>query len=165
MNIVSLAREYDRKRFDCGDDSVTAFLRESAFHDQKLLLSRTSVLIDEHADATIIVGFHTLLVSTVDQESIPDDKPRIKRKIPVILLGQLGVDLEFQGRNFGNLLLTDVEFRVAEISKHVGIRCLALDARNERLAKWYEKRGFVRFHGSLRMFKSVQDVTRFVSSG
>lgn len=165
MNIVSLTREPDRKHFDCGDDSVTTFLREGALHDQKLLLSRTSVLIDEQADPTRIIGFHTLLVSTVGQETIPDDRSRIKRRIPVILLGQLGVDLGFQGMNYGNLLLTDVEFRVADISKHVGIRCLALDARNERLAKWYEKRGFVRYPDSLRMFKNVQDITRFVSSG
>ena len=76
----------------------------------------------------------------------------------MILLGQLGVDLNFQGSGLGDLLLMDVQARVDEISKKIGIRALMLDARNERLANWYEKHDFVRFPTSLRMFKSINAI-------
>ncbi|HKA21608.1 MAG TPA: GNAT family N-acetyltransferase, partial [Blastocatellia bacterium] len=83
------------------------------------------------------------------------DRPRIKRDIPVILLGQLGVDLAFQGNGYGEYLLMDAQARVSEISKRTGVRGLVLDARTESLVSWYERHDFVRFPGRLRMYKSI----------
>jgi len=156
--IEPLSREHNRKLFDCGDDDITRFLREKALQDQERDLSRTMILSDLRKSTEQIAGFHTLIMSQVRQEEIPDDRPRIKRDIPVILLGQLGVDLNFQGSGLGDLLLMDVQARVDEISKKIGIRALMLDARNERLANWYEKHDFVRFPTSLRMFKSINAI-------
>lgn len=156
--IEPLTRLHNRKSFDCGDEDVTKFLREKALQDQERDLSRTMVLVGSPENPHHIVGFHTLVMSQVRQEEIPDDKPKITRGIPVILLGQIGIDAEFQGKGFGDLLLTDAQARVDEISRKVGIRALMLNARNEKLARWYESRDFVRFPNSLRMFKSVQAI-------
>ena len=52
----------------------------------------------------------------------------------------------------------DVQARVDEIAQKIGILALMLDARNKRLAVWYEKHDFVRFPGSLRMFKSINAI-------
>ena len=121
-------------------------------------LSRTMVLIYERKSATRIVGYHTLVMTQVKHEEIPDDRPRITRGIPVILLGQLGVDVKYQGQGIGDLLLMDVQARTDEISLKVGIRALMLDARNERLAEWYGKHDFIRFPTSLRMFKRIEAI-------
>jgi GNAT superfamily N-acetyltransferase len=96
----------------------------------------------------------------VTQEEIPQDKPKIKRGIPVVLLGQLGVDAAFHGHRFGELLLMDAQARVDEISNRAGIRAMMLDARNERLASWYEQHDFVRFPGQLRMYESVTAIRK-----
>src|SRR5258708_6922034 len=116
-------------------------------------------LIDE-GDVSRIIGYHTLLFALVKQEEIPRDTPLIKRNIPVILLGQLGVDMAFQGRGYGALLLMDAQARVHEISRKTGVRAMMLDARTERLAQWYERHGFSRFTAQLRMFKSIQVVRK-----
>ena len=163
MDIVPINREHDRSQFHCGESAINKFLREGAFQDQKLRLSRTSILIDEVSDSTRILGFHTLVITTVDQDLIPGDRPRIKRKIPVILLGQLAVDKEFQGRNYGNWLLSDVETRVERIGSLVGVRCLMLDARTKALARWYGKHDFKKFPDSLRMFKDLPSIREIVS--
>ena len=118
------------------------------------------VLIDYVTLQIRIVGYHTLAMSQVRQEDILKDKPKIKRSIPVVLLGQLGVDKAFQGRGLGDLLLMDAQTRVDEISRRAGIRAIMLDARNERLAKWYEQHDFVRFPGQLRMFKSIAAIRK-----
>ena len=118
------------------------------------------VLIDDATDQTRIIGYHTLAMSQVRQEDIPKDKPKIKRSIPVVLLGQLGVDQAFQGRGLGELLLMDAQARVDEISRRTGIRAMMLDARNERLGIWYEQHDFVRFPGQLRMFKSIAAIRK-----
>lgn len=158
MLIEPLTREHNRKSFDCGDEEVTKFLREKALQDQERDLSRTMVLVDETVSPKPIIGYHTLIMTQVSQEEIPNDRPKIKRGIPVILLGQLGIDMNFQGKGYGDLLLMDAQARIDEISKKVGIRAMMLDARNERLAVWYEKHDFIRFPNSLRMFKSIQAI-------
>ena len=158
MLIEPLTRTHQRKLFDCGEAEVTRFLREKALQDQERDLSRTMVFVNEAVAPERIIGYHTLIMSQVRQEEIPHDKPTIKRAIPVILLGQIGIDLVFQGQGRGDLLLMDAQARVDEISTKIGIRALMLDARSERLAKWYESRDFVRFPNSLRMFKSIQSI-------
>src|SRR5690606_34959506 len=92
------------------------------------------------------------------QDDVPNDRPRIKRGIPVVMLGQLGIDVSIQGKGFGDLMLMDAQARTAEVAEKVGIRALMLDARNERLARWYEKHDFVRFPDTLRMFKSIDAI-------
>ncbi len=158
MLIEPLTRDHNRKSFDCGDEEATRFLREKAMQDHDRDLSRTIILIDESESTKRIIGYHTLLMTQVKQEEIPNDRPRITRGIPVILLGQLGVDIKFQKRGIGDLLLTDAQARADEISRKVGIRALMLDARNERLAEWYGKHDFIRFPDSLRMFKSIEAI-------
>ena len=115
---------------------------------------------DDDTSAKPVIGYHTLIMVQVRQEEIPRDRPRIKRPIPVILLGQIGIDRKFAGRGFGDLLLTDAQARCDEISRKVGVRALMLDARSERLAEWYAKHDFIRFSDSLRMFKSIEAIRR-----
>jgi GNAT superfamily N-acetyltransferase len=158
--IEPLTREHNRKSFDCGNEEVTRFLREKAMQDHERDLSRTMVLIEPEESPKRIIGYHTLVMTQVKQEEIPNDRPRITRGIPVILLGQLGVDTKFQGQGLGDILLMDVQARTDEISRKVGIRALMLDARNERLAEWYEKHDFIRFPQSLRMFKRIEEIRK-----
>ena len=160
MLIEPLTREHNRKSFDCGDEEVTHFLRGKAMQDHERDLSRTMVLIDPEESPKRIIGYHTLVMTQVKQEEIPNDRPRITRGIPVILLGQLGIDIKYQGQGLGDILLMDVQARTDEISRKVGIRALMLDARNERLAEWYEKHGFIRFPASLRMFKRIEEIRK-----
>jgi len=158
--IEPISKTHNRKLFDCGDEEVTNFLLQKALQDQNKDLSRTMVLVGEKADPKTIVGYHTLIFAQVSQEHIPNDKPTIKRPMPVILLGQLGIDKAFQGKGYGELLLMDAQARVDEISRKVGIRAMVLDARNETLAKWYEKYDFIRFPNELRMFKPISFIRK-----
>jgi GNAT superfamily N-acetyltransferase len=157
--IEPLSKLHNRKAFDSGDPEVNRFLHEQALQDHDKDMSRTMVLVDA-AHPSRILGYHTLAIQYVRQEDIPGDKPRIKRPIPVILLGQLGVDASFQGKRYGELLLMDAQARTDEVSRRTGVRSLMLDARTERLAKWYEKHDFSRFPGQLRMFKSIAAIRR-----
>lgn len=68
---------------------------EQALQDHEKDMSRTMVLIDE-VNAARIIGFHTLAMRQVKQEEIPGDRPKIKRGIPAVLLGQLAVTRLFR---------------------------------------------------------------------
>jgi ribosomal protein S18 acetylase RimI-like enzyme len=76
----------------------------------------------------------------------------------VILLGQLSIDRECQARGYGEMMLMDAQARVDEISRKTGVRAMMLDARNEKLAQWYERYDFIRFPGQFRMFKSIDAI-------
>ena len=158
MLVEPISRSHARKRFEPGDKDITRFLQEQALQNQERDLSRTMVLVDEQVEPARIVGYHTLLMAQVKQEEIPGDRPRIKCAIPVILLGHLGIDREFQGRGYGELMLMDAQARVDEISRKTGVRAMMLDARNERLALWYERYDFIRFPDQFRMFKSIDAI-------
>jgi hypothetical protein len=156
--IEPISVQHERRFFDCGDPDVTRFLREQALQDHNKNLSRTMVLLDNEVSLTCMIGYHTLLFTHVSQSEIPQDKPKITRGIPVVLLGQLGVDAQYKRKDYGEILLMDVQARVHEISLKIGVRAMILDARNERLVKWYDSYDFIRHPGSLRMSKKIEAI-------
>lgn len=123
--------------------------------DQDRRLSKTHVLVDADKAPLRIIGYHTLTFTTVPQDQLPDDRPKITRGIPIVLLGQIGIDRKYQGVGMGDKLLTDAQFKVNEVADRIFVRALILDARTERLARWYESHEFTRFPGSLRMVKHI----------
>jgi GNAT superfamily N-acetyltransferase len=153
--IEPISKIHNREVFDCGVEELTRFLREQAFQDHRKDLSRTFVMVDEDADPSRIIGYHTLVMLHMTQDELPPEKLRIKRSIPAILLGQLGVDQEFQKRGYGDYLLMDAQAKVDHIAQKTGVRGMVLDARNQELVRWYEKHDFARREASLRMFKSI----------
>lgn len=158
LRIEPLTRSHDRKSFRCADEAIDLFLRRKAMQDQELDLGRTSVLVNGSFDETRILGFYSIAMIYIDQEQIPNDRPKIKRKIPAVLFGQLGVDLEHQGKGYGERLLMDAQAKVLDVSALVGVRAMVLDARNERLVSWYSRYGFLRLEKSLRMIKRVETI-------
>ncbi len=160
FRIEPLTRIHSRKEFSCSDESVDQFLREKAMQDQELDLGRTSVLTNLDHDPTRIIGYHTLSITQIPQDQIPNARPKIKRGIPVILLGQLGIDSAYQGKGYGERMLSDAQSRVCDIASKVGVRAMILDARTERLASWYESFGFIRLAGSMRMVKLVETIRK-----
>jgi GNAT superfamily N-acetyltransferase len=153
--IEPISRNHNREAFDCGVEELTLFLREQALQDHSTDLRRTFVMVDEDADASRVIGYHTLVMLHVTQDELPPDKLRIKTSIPAILLGQLALDQEFQKRGYGEYLLMDAQAKLDQIAQKTGVRGMVLDARNEELVRWYEEHDFARKEGSLRMFKSI----------
>ena len=62
--------------------------------------------------------------------------------IPVVKLGRLAIDLQFQEKGFGQILLADVLVRAASQVAGVG---LVVDALNDKAAKFCHSLGFTPF--------------------
>ena len=65
--------------------------------------------------------------------------------IPVILLGQLAVDTNYQGRGLGSDLLIDAAKRVLTAADLVGARAIVVQALDEEVKEFYEQFGFLPF--------------------
>ena len=65
-----------------------------------------------------------------------------RHPIPAVLLARLAVDLDFQGRGVGALLLGDALKRALSVAETAGIRLLLVHALNESARGFYERFGF-----------------------
>jgi GNAT superfamily N-acetyltransferase len=61
--------------------------------------------------------------------------------VPVFRLGRLAVDKSVQGRGLGGALLLRAAERCIRVADEVGGVGLLIDAKNERVARWYSGYG------------------------
>ena len=64
--------------------------------------------------------------------------------MPVFRLGRLAVSVALQGRGLGGDLLLSAGVRALSVASQIGGVALAIDAKDERAAKWYERFGSLR---------------------
>jgi predicted N-acetyltransferase YhbS len=64
--------------------------------------------------------------------------------VPVFRLGRLAVHIEMQGRGLGSALLFSAGRRALGVAAEVGGVALAIDAKDEGVAAWYERFGAIR---------------------
>lgn len=76
----------------------------------------------------------------------------VPERVPMILLGMLGVDRRFQGEGLGRKLLHDAVIRSLNISSELGARALIVDPVDSAAARFYENNGFQHIPESERMF-------------
>jgi GNAT superfamily N-acetyltransferase len=136
-----LGRQHDRRAFDCGVESVNRYLQQTARQQAEKDLALTFVLL-ETEDSQDVIGFHTLLMSTVSGAILPaKDLPR-QQSAPVILLAQFGVDRRHQGRGHGTRLLYHALYQAMRAAEHVGCMAVVLDAVDEQARDFYLARGY-----------------------
>ena len=125
--------------FDCGADSLNIWLKKHAYKNEGTGASRTFVVCkDNH-----VIGFYALATGSI----APQDTPgRIRRKmpnpIPVMILGRLAVDCDWQANGIGSGLLKDALLRTLGVSKQVGIRALLVHTLSEEAKAFYLRHGF-----------------------
>lgn len=85
--ICDFDRSLDRSEFDCGEESLNRWLRESASQYEKRRLCRVYVAV--HAGERKILGYYTLSSYSVFPADLPDREggklPRLP--VPAALLG------------------------------------------------------------------------------
>jgi GNAT superfamily N-acetyltransferase len=144
ITIAPLGPEHEREGFDCGQDSVTRYLRQIAMQAQKAYRSATKVAI--HPDRPKrILGFYTLVNHRIIDHAMPEwiakklKITNLREGAPAILLAQVGVDLAQQRRGLGKFLLQRALRECHEVAKRVGGVAVLVDALDQRGARWYEE--------------------------
>lgn len=141
-SIRRLDRGHERLRFDCGQSLLNDWLKSRAGQFDRRDLSRTYVATQ--VNDVLVCGFYAISTHRVMYEALSREEskglPRLD--IPVVLLGRLAVDLTAQGQGLGSLLLVDALRRAAQISEHVGVHAVEVDAIDEAAKTFYLKFGF-----------------------
>jgi len=142
MQILGLTGSHDRQGFDCGSQPLNGWLRQVARQHQQKGLSKTFVAIREEAPERIC-GFYALTLAELENQNLPPDwRKKLPRRIPGVRLGRLAVDLRYQGKKLGELLLVDALTRAQIIHAQGGGIGLFVDAIDAQAAAYYLRLGF-----------------------
>ena len=110
--------------FDCGQPALNQFLQRYALVNQKANSAQTYV----SCQAGEVVGFYSLAVGSVNPVDAPARvmKGLARHAVPVMILAQLAVDRDHQGKWLGKALLKDALLRTLQAADIAGIRCLLI---------------------------------------
>lgn len=150
--IELLEKKHNKSDFDCGKELLNSYIQNQAGQDVKRKLSACFVLTD---DTNEIQGYYTLSNNSIPLNSFPENirkkLPKSYTSIPTTLLGRLAIDIKYQGKGIGKILLIDALKRSYEISKEIGSFAVVADPIDEDAEKFYEKYGFIKLPDSGKM--------------
>jgi GNAT superfamily N-acetyltransferase len=142
MKILPLQSHHDTEAFSCGNNALDKWFHRIAKQHLSKGISRTYVA-ENPQDPGAILGFYSLTVGEAQTATLPATIAKaLPRKIPIVLLGRLGVDAHSQGKGLGGLLLVDALQRTVRVSNQVGIAAILVDAKDENAALFYQHFGF-----------------------
>lgn len=139
-----IGKNHDRESFDCGEDALNEFLRRYARKSHELGGAKTFLAIDDSENKTIH-GFYSLSPASVAYARTPEIVRRglARHDIPAFRLARLAVDRRAQGHSLGGQLLLAAGRRCLLASVEVGGVTLLIDAKNDKVARWYASYGAV----------------------
>jgi GNAT superfamily N-acetyltransferase len=141
----ALTRHHDRSSFDCGVPALNEYLRRYARQNHESGGAKTLVAVSPEA-TTLVLGYYTISPGAIAFAKTPAmiTKRLGRYEVPVFRLGRLAVSLSVQGRGLGGDLLFAAGERALAVAQEVGGVALAIDAKDERAAAWYERFGALR---------------------
>lgn len=147
VNIKPLDPDVDRGAFRCGHPFIDKYVKNRCLGDHQLHKLRAYVATEP--DSPIVVGFYTLSLTSLKpgEPSPADAQAKFKSwAIPLVYLGQIGVQEEYQRKcGIGSALMIHAFEQTLRIADIAGTFGLMLDADNDDVATFYEGWGFFRF--------------------
>lgn len=122
------------EKFDCGDEDINYFLNNLALLNQERKLSRTYTFCLK--DPNEIIAFFTLSAS---QLNTGDARIFNIDKVPIVLLGRLGVDINYKGKNLGTVMIKIALEKSLEASKIIACRLLLVETTLDMKSYYLKK--------------------------
>jgi len=120
--------------FDCGDNDINYFLKNLAIPNQYRKLSNTYIFYLEENKR--LVAYFSILAS---QLNTGDARIYGIDKIPIVLLGRMGVDKNFRGNNIGRAMINIAVKKALEASKLIACRLLLIETSLDMKSYYLEK--------------------------
>jgi len=161
LRIEKLQRTHALEEFTCGQPELDRFLIRHALQAQQMNSSQTYVGV---SDKTVI-GFYTIVAGEVRHADAPERviKGMPRHPVPLLVLARLAVHNEWQGRGIGSGLLLDALGRTLQVADIVGVRSLAVHAKDDSAAAFYRHFGFAPSPSDSRhLFMLIKDIRAIV---
>jgi GNAT superfamily N-acetyltransferase len=137
-----IGRHHDRKRFDCGSAVLNEYFERYARQNHESGGAKTFVAVSP-AQPTHVLGFYSISPGAIEFARVPAQltKKLGRYDVPVFRLGRLAVDRSVQGQGLGGDLILAAGERALAVATEVGGAALAIDAKDEKAARWYQQFG------------------------
>jgi GNAT superfamily N-acetyltransferase len=136
-----LAESDDRGRFDCGRESLNTWFKRHAWTNHVNGVSRVNVI--ESGEAGRVIGFVSLSASQIERDFLPKARQRnAPNPIPVTLLGQLAVDVDYQGQRHAASLLRFALLTAWRASERIGSLGVLTHPLDDGVRGFYAHWGF-----------------------
>lgn len=123
--------------FSCGQKDLDLFLKKHAYTNDKNGYGKTYLLCNSNN----VLGFFTLSAAQISFDEFPLNAKIPKYPLPAIRIARLGVNILFQHKGYGKMLLKEAFLKILEIKDRVGIKLIIVDAKDESIS-FYQKFGF-----------------------
>jgi len=125
--------------FDSGNSQLDEWLKRRALKNESERASRTYVLCDRQA----VIAYYCLANGAIAQTTTTGKVRRnMPDPIPVMVIGRLACDRNWQGCGIGRALLRDAILRTLQAAEIAGIRAILVHAISEDAKQFYQKCGF-----------------------
>ena len=137
-----IGRHHDRAGFDCGARELNDYLRRYARQNHESGGAKTFVAVAP-AEPAHVLGFYSISPGAIAFAHVPATLTRRlgRYEVPVFRLGRLAIDRSAQGQGLGGELLLAAGERALAVAAEVGGVALAIDAKDEAAARWYQRFG------------------------
>lgn len=157
--IEKLQRTHAVEEFGCGEPELDRFLIRHALQAQQMNSSQTYVGVS----GKTVIGYYTIVAGEVRHADAPERvvKGMPRHPIPLLVLARLAVHSDWQGRGAGAGagLLLDALGRTLQVADMVGVRSLAVHAKDDTAAAFYRHFGFMPSPTDSRhLFMLIKDI-------
>ena len=128
------------EQFESGEPVLDDWLKKRALKNDENSASRTFVI----HEAKSVVGYYALATGSVVADKVSGQLRRnMPDPIPVMVLGRLAVDINYQHQGLGRSLLKDAVLRTLRVSQEVGVKAMLVHALSDSAKHFYKRFGFV----------------------
>ncbi len=140
-----ISRHHDRADFDCGAPELNEYLYRYARQNHASGGAKTFVAVSPVKPAAVL-GYYSISPGAIEFDRVPatHTKKLARYDVPVFRLGRLAVSLSIHGQSLGGDLLLASGVRALAVAAQVGGVALAIDAKDAKAARWYERFGAIR---------------------
>lgn len=164
LYIEKLNRTHVVEPFTCGQPELDRFLARHALQAQQANSSQTYVAVSDSE----ILGFYTVVAGEVQHADAPVRvvKGMPRHPIPLLVLARLAVHSKAQGHGVGAGLLLDALGRALQVADVIGVRALAVHAKDDGAAAFYRHFGFTSSPTDPRhLFMLMKDIRSAAGQG
>ena len=125
--------------FNCGNNTLNEWLQQRSIKNENSSASRTFVVCEDNT----VIGYYSLAVGAVARdESSGKIRRNMPEPIPVMVLGRLAVDSNWQGKHIGVGMLKDAIQRTIIVAQQAGVRAILVHAISNEAKSFYQHWGF-----------------------
>ena len=147
--------------FSCGVPVLDEWLKRQVLKNEASGASRTFVICQDRQ----VVGYYALATGSIEHRDAPGKVRRnMPEPIPVMVLGRLAIDKQWQQAGLGRGLLKDAVLRTLSVAKQAGIRALLVHTLSQDAKGFYTGNGFIETPlDPMTLMIALQDVHRMGS--